>query len=69
MFAVWAIVSALLDGSKRLVVSILSLALGIILLASPLRDHALLLLAVSAYGVIAGALRLFIAGRASRPAR
>jgi len=69
VFAVWAIVSALLDGSKRLVVSILSLALGIILLASPLRDHALLLLAVSAYGVIAGALRLFIAGRASRPAR
>ena len=72
VFAAWAIVSGVLDGvesfasgSGRLVVSILSLALGVMLLASPVRDHALLLLAVSAYGIVTGSLRLCIAGTAA----
>jgi len=70
VFGAWAIVSGTLDGaasltsgSGRLVVSVLSLALGIMLLASPVRDHALLLLAVSAYSVVTGTLRLCLAGR------
>jgi uncharacterized membrane protein HdeD (DUF308 family) len=67
VFGVWAIVSGVLDGSKRLVVSVLSLALGVMLLVSPVRDHALLLLAVSAYSIVTGSLRLFLAGRVSRP--
>ena len=67
VFGAWAIVSGLLDGTKRLIVSVLSLALGVMLLISPVRDHALLLLGVSAYSVVTGALRLFIAGKVSRP--
>ena len=70
VFGAWAIVSGTLDGaasltsgSGRLVVSVLSLALGIMLLVSPVRDHALLLLAVSAYSVVTGTLRLCLAGR------
>jgi len=70
VFGAWAIVSGTLDGAEsltsgsgRLVVSVLSLALGVMLLASPVRDHALLLLAVSAYSVVTGTLRLCLAGR------
>jgi hypothetical protein len=67
VFGAWAIVSAAIDASKRLVVSVLSLALGVFLLASAVRGHAVLLLAVSAYGIVAGTLRLWIVGRVSRP--
>ena len=68
IFGVWAIFSGVLDGahviasgSGRVVLSVLSLALGILLLAGPLRDHALLLLVVSAYGIVTGILRLLMA--------
>ncbi len=68
VFAGWAIVSGAIEGSKRrLAVSVLSLALGVFLLASPGRGHAVLLLAVSAYGIIAGTLRLWMAGKVSSP--
>ena len=68
VFGVWAILSGVIDGahaiasgSGRVVVSVLALALGILLLAGPLRDHALLLLAVSAYSIATGILRLLMA--------
>jgi len=74
VFVAWVIVSGVLDGveslaagSGPLVVSILSLALGVMLLASPVRDHAHLLLAVSAYSIVTGSLRLWTAGTAPRP--
>ncbi|HEY2994518.1 MAG TPA: hypothetical protein VGM22_17010 [Methylomirabilota bacterium] len=65
VFAGWALVSGVLDaieslssGSGRLLMSGLSLALGLLLLLSPIRDSALLLLAVAAYGVAGGIVRL-----------
>jgi uncharacterized membrane protein HdeD (DUF308 family) len=74
VFGAWAILSGVIDGahaiasgSGRVVVSVLSLALGILLLAGPLRDHALLLLAVSAYSLVTGILRLLMARTAPGP--
>jgi len=74
VFAGWAMVSGVLDaagslasGSGRILVSGLSLALGVLLVVSPTRDAALLLLAVAAYGVVAGIARLHAARAALRP--
>src|SRR5213592_148175 len=68
IFAWWAVVIGLFEageslasGSRRVLVSVLSLALGLFVLAGPVHDPSLLLLAVALYGVLAGAGRLHAA--------
>lgn len=70
IFALWAIVTGVLDaveppagGRARVVVAVLSLALGVVVLTGILTDPVRVLLAISAYGVVAGGLWL----RAGRP--
>lgn len=67
IFAVWVIVTGVLDAMPtltaspapgRIVIAVLSLAYGVLALAGPLRDRALLLLVGAAYSVIVGSLRL-----------
>src|SRR5207247_77430 len=59
IFAWWAVVIALFEageslasGSRRVLVSVLSLALGLFVLAGPVHDPSLLLLAVALYAVL-----------------
>jgi len=72
LFAWWAIVIGVLEGaawvtSRRghLAVSVLSLLLGVGYLVSPVRDPARVLIAIAAYAILAGFLRL-TAARAAR---
>jgi len=75
VFAWWAIVIGLLEAwvplsregiRWRIAVAALSVALGLFILAGPSQDSARLLLAIAAYGVIAGGLRLQAARRGIR---
>lgn len=65
IFACWSILTGLLQAVEapasdlgRLVVAALSLVAGLVILVSPVRDPVRLLLVVTVYGVVAGALRL-----------
>ncbi len=67
-FAWWALLTGLLEGLEalmlsgprhwRLVVAGLSIAFGLLVLAGPRRDTAVLVLVAGVYGVVAGSVRL-----------
>ena len=75
MLAWWAIGTGLLEGLEalivsgqrhwRLVVAGLSIAFGLLVLAGPRRDTAVLVLVAGIYGVVAGTVRLVTAGRSA----
>ena len=77
MLAWWAIGTGLLEGLEalmvsgqrhwRLVVAGLSIAFGLLVLAGPRRDTAVLILMAGIYGVVAGTVRLVTAGRSASP--
>ena len=52
----------------RLVVAGLSIAFGLLVLAGPWRETAVLVLVAGVYGVVAGTVRLLTAGRSASPA-
>jgi len=68
VFAVWAIVTALLEAAEALrpaaeapagiVAAFLALAFSLFVLAGPIHDRAALMLVAAGYGVVAGVLRL-----------
>jgi uncharacterized membrane protein HdeD (DUF308 family) len=76
-FAWWALLTGLLEGLEalmlggqrhwRLVVAGLSIAFGLLVLAGPRRDTAVLVLVAGVYGVVAGSVRLVAAGRSASP--
>ena len=76
-FAWWALLTGLLEGLEalmvsgqrhwRLVVAGLSIAFGLLVLAGPRRDTAVLVLVAGVYGVVAGSVRLVAARRSASP--
>jgi uncharacterized membrane protein HdeD (DUF308 family) len=78
-FAWWALLTGLLEGLEalmlggqrhwRLVVAGLSIAFGLLVLAGPRRETAVLVLVAGVYGVVAGSVRLVAARRSASPSR
>jgi uncharacterized membrane protein HdeD (DUF308 family) len=75
VFAWWALVTGVLEalaalwpgrGSRsRIAVAAISVVLGLLMLAGPFHDNARLILAIAVYGLVAGALRVQAAVRAT----